>query len=114
VLRGQLGRGETLHAPHLLDVEVLHALRRAARGGTIDTRTAGRAIRRLRSLRLTKYPHGPLLRRVWQLREHLTAYDATYVALAERLGARLVTRDARLSRAPGIRVRVDVIQAPSG
>jgi predicted nucleic acid-binding protein len=59
-------------------------------------------------MRLTRYPHAALLSRVWELRENLTAYDAVYIALADTLEAPLVTTDARLARAPGVGVTVEV------
>ena len=90
-------------APALLDVEVLQALRKldlqrvipASRQDLVDS---------LRALRIRRYPHASLLDDIWALRGHLTAYDAAYVALARQLDATLVTRDARLARAPGLAV----------
>ena len=99
---------ESLHAPHLLDVEVAHALRRYAIVAGDRASAAGAAMEDLRRLRLRRYPHGPLLGRIWELRANLTAYDAAYVALAEALGAPLVTRDGRLARASGIRARIEL------
>lgn len=98
-----------LHAPELLDVEVLHVLRRAIQRGAMTTRRAEQAIRVLELLPLTRHAHGPLRRRCWQLRANLSAYDAMYVALAEGLGARLFTRDVRLGRAPGLAATVEVL-----
>ncbi len=99
---------ETLHVPHLLEVEVLHALRRLSFGGVVSSERALLALSRLRDTQLQRYPHTALIERIWQLRDNLTAYDAAYVALAEALNAPLVTRDARLARAPGIRAEVEV------
>lgn len=101
--------GETLHAPHLLDVEVAQVLRRYAVRGRLTDARGREALQDLADLPLARYPHEVLLPRVWQLRANLTAYDATYVALAEALGARLVTRDARIAGAPGLRVGVDLV-----
>lgn len=98
-----------LHAPELLDVEVLHALRRAVARDLMTTRRAEQAIRVLESFPITRHAHGPLRRRCWQLRANLSAYDATYVALAEGLGARLFTQDVRLARAPGLAATVEVV-----
>src|SRR5215471_14671611 len=94
-------RKETLHAPHLLDLEVAQVLRRLVREGTVSDRRGDQALQDLVALRITRYPHDILLRRIWQHRNNLTAYDAAYIALAERLGAPLVTRDGRLTAAPG-------------
>jgi predicted nucleic acid-binding protein len=102
--------GETLHAPHLLDVEVAQVLRRFAASGRV---TAGRgrdALDDLADLAIVRYPHQVLLDRVWQLRDNLTAYDATYVALAEALEAVLVTCDGAIPAAPGHQARVEVFR----
>jgi predicted nucleic acid-binding protein len=80
-------RNETLHAPHLLDLEVPQVLRRLARQGVIPVRRADEAVRDLLDLRITRYPHFVLLPRIWQLRHHFSAYDAAYIVLAEKLGA---------------------------
>lgn len=91
-------RGETLQAPHLMDVEVTHALRRLVLTGMLAPVRGREALTDLAQLRLTRYPHYPLLDRIWQLRSNLTAYDAAYVALAEFLAAPLVTLDSRMAR----------------
>jgi predicted nucleic acid-binding protein len=96
------------HAPHLLDLEVAQVLRRWVLAGRIPPATGERAIRDLSGLPITRYPHEVLLPRIWQLRVHLTAYDAAYVALAEALAAPLITRDARSASAPGHQARVEV------
>ena len=101
-------RAESLHAPHLLDLEVGQVLRRLAREGAVSVRRAEEAIRDLLDLRVTRYPHFLLLPRIWQLRHNLSAYDAAYIALAEELGATLLTRDARLASASGHTARVEV------
>lgn len=100
---------ETLHAPHLLDVEVAHVIRRYAASGQLSPARGSEAIEDLLDLPLNRYPHHLLLPRAWELRNSLTAYDAMYVALAEALGAPLVTRDERLARAHGHRARVELI-----
>lgn len=89
---------ESLHVPHLADLEVAQALRRLARQGAVETGAARQAIENLRALDLERHAHEPLLDRVWALREHLTAYDAVYVALAEALDASLLTCDPGLAR----------------
>ena len=99
---------ETLHAPHLLDVEVAQAIRRYAAHGDIDGERGAAALADLADLPLRRYPHDFLLPRVWELRNALTAYDAVYVALAEALDASLLTRDRRLAGAAGLRIRIDL------
>ncbi|MFZ1962157.1 MAG: type II toxin-antitoxin system VapC family toxin [Roseiarcus sp.] len=99
---------ETLHAPHLLDVEVAQAIRRYAAHGDIDGERGAAALADLADLPLRRYPHDFLLPRVWELRNNLTAYDAVYVALAEALDASLLTRDRRLAGAAGLRIRIEL------
>ena len=103
-----LDPAESLHAPHLLDVEVAQILRRFVRRGELAPDRARQALDDLASLPLERYSHEILMPRVWMLRENLTAYDAAYVALAEVLEATLLTRDGRIPRAPGHAVRVEV------
>jgi predicted nucleic acid-binding protein len=104
-----LGGGDTLHAPHLLDLEVAQVLRRYVLAGELSAVRGQEALDDLGDLPLTRYPHSPLLPRVWELRHNLTAYDAAYVALAEALDALLVTRDAALAAAaPGL-ARIEVL-----
>ncbi|HWF00628.1 MAG TPA: type II toxin-antitoxin system VapC family toxin [Caulobacteraceae bacterium] len=100
-------RGESLHAPHLLDVEVAHVLRRAARDGVIDERHGRMLVGELAALPISRYAHQPLLPRIWALRSQITAYDAAYVALAEALDAPLLTRDAKLATAAPLSARVE-------
>jgi predicted nucleic acid-binding protein len=100
---------QTLHAPHLLDVEVAQVLRRYAGNGEIDGERGRAALADLADLPLQRYPHDFLLPRVWELRENLTAYDAIYVALAEALDAPLLTCDRRLATAPGHQARVELV-----
>ncbi len=99
---------ESLHAPHLLDLEVGQVLRRLVREGAVSAQRADQAIEDLLDLRITRYPHLVLLPRIWQLRHNLSAYDAAYVALAENLGARLLTRDARLASASGLSAPIEL------
>ena len=103
-----LGGVETLHAPHLLDVEVAHVLRRYAFAGDMSAQRGREALEDLVDISLLRHAHDVLLPRVWELRENLTAYDAVYVALAEALDAPLVTRDRRLAGAAGHRARVEM------
>lgn len=100
--------GETLHAPHLVDVEVSQVVRRYWRAGDITAARGEEALRDLADLPIERHTHEPLLGRIWQLRHNATAYDAAYVALAEGLGAVLVTLDTSLARIPGARVRMEV------
>lgn len=93
-------RNETLHSPHLLDLEVAQVLRRLVQQGVISARRADEAIRDLLDLRITRYAHFILLTRIWQKRHNFSAYDAAYIVLAEELGATLITRDRRLGSAP--------------
>ena len=100
---------QTLHAPHLLDVEVAQVVRRYAASGEINPERGRAALADLADFPLRRYPHGFLLPRVWELRNNLTAYDAVYVALAEALDAPLLTRDRRLASAAGHRARVELV-----
>jgi len=99
-----------LHVPHLLDVEVASALRRLVRDGGLDDEEAQAAVGDLMALDLQRHSHEALLERAWALRENVTTYDAVYVALAEALDATLLTCDTRLARAPGTRMRVELIK----
>ena len=100
--------GEAALAPHVLDLEVASALRGLVRRGELAEPLARSGLRHLAVLPVTRVPHEPLLARCWELRDNLTAYDAAYVALAETIGAPLLTYDQRLSRAPGIRCEVEL------
>jgi predicted nucleic acid-binding protein len=102
-------RGETVVGPDLLRVEVSSVLWRHASHGSLTPQQADAAIADLLAFPVTVYPTGPLLRRVWELRQNVTAYDACYVALAEAVGYPLVTADRRLASAPGIRCEVEVV-----
>jgi predicted nucleic acid-binding protein len=102
-------RRQTLHAPHLLDIEVAQVIRRYAANGDIDTERGRLALIDMADFPLSRYPHDLLLPRIWDLRNNLTAYDAVYVALAEALGAPLLTRDRRLARAAGHLARIELV-----
>jgi predicted nucleic acid-binding protein len=93
--------GETLHAPHILDLEVAQVLRRYCASGAMKTERGLEALVDLADLPITRYPHDIFLPRIWELRHNMTAYDAVYVALAETLSASLLTRDTRLASASG-------------
>ena len=100
---------QALHAPHLLDVEVTQALRGAVISGMLSLSRASEALQDYLDLPITRHPHEVHLRRVWELRENLGAYDASYVALAESLDATLVTCDAKIQAASGHNARVEVV-----
>jgi predicted nucleic acid-binding protein len=100
---------DALCAPHLIDAEVGHALTRGARMSEIGAARARHALADLQDLRLRRVGHVVLLDRAWQLRDNLSFYEALYVALAERLGAPLLTLDARLAGAPGVKAQIDVL-----
>ena len=99
---------ETLHAPHLVDIEVIQVIRRMAGGGP-STAFCEAALQDGLDTPVQRYPHEPLLNQVGELRANFCGYAAAYIALAEMLGVALVTADARLSRAPGVRCRVDLV-----
>jgi predicted nucleic acid-binding protein len=100
---------EQLHAPHLIDSEVANGLRRRVAAQGLGTDAGWTALDAFRRLGITRYPVFSLLDRVWEMRDNLSAYDASYVALAELLDCNLLTADARLSRAPGIRCPITVV-----
>ncbi len=102
-------RRETLHAPHLLDIEVAQVIRRYAASGEISSERGRVALADLTGFPIHRYPHDFLLPRIWDLRNNLTAYDAAYIALAEALDAPLLTRDQRLAAAPGHHARVELV-----
>ena len=101
--------GNSLHAPELTFVEVTHAFRRMLTNGILTLNRAEEALQDLAMLRLKSHPHLSLLGRMWDLRNSVSAYDATYVALAERLNATLLTCDKRLGGAHGHRAHIEVL-----
>jgi predicted nucleic acid-binding protein len=101
--------GETLHAPHLLDVEVAQVLRRCSAAGELDSDRGREALEDLADFPIARYPHDLFLPRIWELRQNMTAYDAVYVALAEVLSAPLLTLDARLKSAPGHAAVIELV-----
>jgi predicted nucleic acid-binding protein len=110
-IRERLGGSEEgPHVPHLFEIEVLSALRRHALIHDLSEKRGSELLEDLASMRLNRYPHTALLRRMWELKENVTIQDAAYIALAETLDAALVTMDGRLARAPGIRAAVEVYQ----
>ena len=109
VVEERLFDGSTLHAPHVLDLEVAQVLRRYERAGELSAGRGREALEDLAAFRIERYPHHPFLQRIWALRANATAYDACYLALAEALDAPLVTRDRRLAGVPGHGARVEVL-----
>jgi predicted nucleic acid-binding protein len=107
-LRARLA-GERLAAPAVIDLEVASAWRGHSRAGRLSARRAEAALSDLAALPLERAPHGPLIRRIWDLRHNLSAYDASYVALAEALDTILLTGDEHLARASQIRCEVELL-----
>lgn len=97
-----------LHAPEVIDLEVAQVIRRFTHLGDLSQNRAASALEDLADLRLQRWSHLPLLPRVWELRDNLTAYDAAYVALAEALDAVLLTRDHALAESPH-RAKVELL-----
>ncbi len=101
--------GRTLTAPELLDLEVLSVWRRHVAAGLMTLGRAELAMADLRAIPIRRVSHRHLMDRCWELRQTVTVYDAAYIALAEALALPLLTADARLSRAPGLRCQVDLL-----
>ena len=101
--------GESLHAPHLIDVEVAQVLRRYVARLEMSAERGREAISDMTDFPIRRYPHDVLLPRIWELRHNMTAYDAAYVALAEAIGAPLLTRDESLAASPGHEARVELV-----
>lgn len=110
-LAERLASDGDLHAPHLIDVELIHALRRLVLKGDLTEDRAEDCRTDFADLVVVRYPHQPLANRMWELRHNLTAYDSAFVALSETLGVPLVTCDARLAESPGHRADVDLFTA---
>ena len=100
---------DELHAPHLVDVEVVQGLRRLVRMDDVSSGRAVEVIEDLADLDLHRHAHLDLVSRAWKLRSNITAYDAMYVALAEAIEAPIVTCDGPLAKAPGHRVKIELI-----
>jgi predicted nucleic acid-binding protein len=107
-LRARLA-GERLAAPAVMDIEVVSTWRGLSRAGRVPAGRAEVALADLAGMRLERAPHGPLMPRIWELRDNLGTYDAAYVALAEGMDTLLLTGDARLARAPGIQCEVELL-----
>ena len=102
----QLRAADGIHAPHLLDVEIVGGLRKQVQARLVTARRAGEALSDFEDLRVRRYSHRPFLEQMWRLRDNLAASDAAFVALARALGAPLVTTDLRLARAPRLEIEV--------
>jgi predicted nucleic acid-binding protein len=100
---------EQMHVPHLIDPEVANGLRRRVAAGQMHADAAWTAVHVWQQLGMTRYPMFASLERVWELRENVSAYDASYIALAELLDCDLLTADARLARAPGTRCAITIV-----
>lgn len=100
---------ETLHVPHLVDLEVAQVLRRYVQRGEMTAERGRQSLELLAQFPMRRHGHEALIPRVWLLRQSLTAYDAAYVALAEGLRATLLTRDARLANAPGHTATIELV-----
>jgi predicted nucleic acid-binding protein len=101
--------GESMHAPHVLDLEVAQVLRRYSATRELDPRRGQEALQDYLDFPIARYPHDVLLPRIWELRNNMTSYDAAYVALAEALNATLLTRDGALASAAGHHADVELI-----
>jgi len=113
-LLARLSADGDLHAPHLLDVELLHTLRRLVAAGHLSEDRAADARADFADLTIVRYEHGFLADRIWELRHNLTAYDAAFVSLSETLDVPLVTCDRRLASAPGHRAQVELFGVGGG
>ena len=102
--------GESLHAPHLLDLEIAQVLRRYVSGGELTPQRGKQALTDLADFPIRRYPHDLFLPRIWALRHNVTAYDATYLALAESLAAPVLTCDTRLATTSGHRATVELVR----
>jgi predicted nucleic acid-binding protein len=99
-----------MHAPHFIDLEVIQTVRKTVLHKHATLTAANASLATFARLPILKHAHSPLLERIWELRDNFSAYDATYVALAELLGVPLLTRDARMSRATGHRVPIEFVE----
>jgi len=108
-VRDRLQRDLDHHAPCIVKAEVLSGLRKLTARGVVAERQGSPLIRQIMDLHIDTYPSEGFMPRIWAMRANLTVYDAWYVALAEALGAALVTTDHRLANAPGIICDVELL-----
>lgn len=113
VSRLMASRAPTVHSPHLIDLEVTSAVRRLVLKGAVDADRGQQAIEQMAGLDIQRYSHQTLLPRVWALRANLSAYDASYVALAEALDAPLFTCDAKLAASSAGTAEIQMVESPS-
>ncbi len=106
----RLAEDGDLHAPHLIDIEVLHALRGMLKREEITAERAADARTDFADTALLRYPHEPLSDRIWELRHNLSAYDAAFVALAETLEVPLITCDGRLASSSGHGAQIELFE----
>lgn len=107
--RARLATAASAAIPDLADVETVSVLRKRWIAGTLATERFRDAVDDLLALPLTRYPTGPLMNRAYELRSNVTAYDATYIAIAEALDCVLVTGDTKLANASGPRCRIETL-----
>ena len=110
-LLSRLREDGDLHAPHLIDVEMVHALRRLVGSKALTMDRASDVRSDFADLAIVRYPHHPLADRMWELRHNLSAYDACFVSLAEALDVPLITTDAHLARTRGHQARIELLRA---
>jgi predicted nucleic acid-binding protein len=108
--RARVAAADHVSAPDLVDVETVAVLRKRWLAGDLTARRFRSAVDDLLALPVDRFPTGPLMIRASELRANVTAYDASYIALAEGLACTLLTADGRLARAPGINCQVDVLE----
>ncbi len=106
-LRERISGATELHAPHLIDVEFLSVLRRLVRGQVLSVDAAAVALEQFEDLSIQRYPHETLRARIWQLRDNLTVYDGTFVALSEALSLPLIAADGGIARSHGHHAQVE-------
>lgn len=109
-IRARIEAEDDIRVPHLFEVEVLHTLRREYLRGLLSDERAKIALNRLSTMGLTRHPHTPFIERTWELRENITAYDASYITLAETLDAPLITTDGPLARSSSHRANVEFFE----
>ena len=107
-LMARIDEGGEIHAPHLIDVEFVHALRRLVRNRDLSEDRANDARADFVDLAVVRYPHHPFIDRMWELRHSLLAYDSAFVALSEGLGVPLITCDSRLEGSAGHAAEIEL------